>query len=53
MISSNDRKQHYGITPPISLKAPSAIELKATEALIDVLAKSYGQYETNEEAQKR
>ncbi|KAJ3306686.1 polynucleotide adenylyltransferase [Kappamyces sp. JEL0829] len=45
------KPQHFGITPPISLKSPEPSELVATDKLVEVLT-AYGQYESNEEAQQ-
>jgi poly(A) polymerase Pap1 len=48
----SNKKQDFGITPPISKKGPEPNEVQATQDLIDTLA-NHGQYESGEEAQQR
>ncbi|EGF82778.1 hypothetical protein BATDEDRAFT_9489 [Batrachochytrium dendrobatidis JAM81] len=46
------RHRHLGVTPPISENPPTEKEIACTEQLVQTL-RDYGQYESEEEAQKR
>jgi poly(A) polymerase Pap1 len=43
---------NFGVTPPISTNFPVDAEIEATKSLVETL-KTMGQYESEEEAQKR
>lgn len=49
---TNPPTKPFGVTEPISLAGPTALDLKLTEEL-DKLLRSFGLYESTEESQKR
>lgn len=49
---SQEKPIQYGVTAPISTDPPTEHELKLTEDLLETL-KSYGLFESEQEAQKR